>query len=149
MQINAILKEYPNAKIITEVCCGETMKRDEWNKLYKKLQKGDKVVFYSVSRFGRNAEECWEYYEDLVDKGISLEFLCEPYVNSSVYINEIQDKLGYTGDDTDLILEGINKYFKRLAKRQVVITFEQAQKELEDIRNISELPYSWEKLNNK
>ena len=56
-QIDNILKAYPNAKIYQEVFTGTTTDRKEWNKLKKVLKTGDTVVFDSVSRMSRNADE--------------------------------------------------------------------------------------------
>ena len=38
-----------------------------------------------------------------------------------------------TGEDVDLILQGINAYLKRLAARQIELAFGQAQKEVDDL----------------
>ena len=39
-----------------------------------------------------------------------------------------------TGGNVDYILEGVNKYLMALAKEQIKIAFEQASKEVEDLR---------------
>lgn len=38
-----------------------------------------------------------------------------------------------TNTDVDYILEGVNKYLMALAKRQIEIAFQQAEKEVEDL----------------
>ena len=39
-----------------------------------------------------------------------------------------------TGTEVDVILEGINKYLLLLAKKQIEIAFEQAEKEVQDLQ---------------
>lgn len=54
---------------------GSTFDRPQWNKLEKLLQMGDTIVFKGISRFTRQAEEGYEKYKELMDKGINLVFL--------------------------------------------------------------------------
>lgn len=57
-QIRNIKTLYPNAVIIEEGYTGTKIYgRKEFNKLLKKVKTGDKIVFDSVSRMSRNAEE--------------------------------------------------------------------------------------------
>ena len=62
-QIRNIHAEYPTAHIVQEAYTGTSIMRPEWNKLYRILQAGDMVVFDSVSRMSRNAEEGFALYE--------------------------------------------------------------------------------------
>ena len=56
-QIRNIKAEYPTAHIVQEAYTGTSIFRPEWLKLYRILKSGDTVVFDSVSRMSRNAEE--------------------------------------------------------------------------------------------
>lgn len=56
-QIRNIKAEYPTAHIVQEAYTGTSILRPEWSKLYRILKEGDAVVFDSVSRMSRNAEE--------------------------------------------------------------------------------------------
>ena len=76
-QIRNIKAEYPTAHIVQEAYTGTSIFRPEWLKLYRILKSGDTVVFDSVSRMSRNAEEGFALYEDLYHKGIQLVFLKE------------------------------------------------------------------------
>ena len=76
-QIRNIKAEYPTAHIVQEAYTGTSIFRPEWLKLYRILKSGDMVVFDSVSRMSRNAEEGFALYEDLYHKGIRLVFLKE------------------------------------------------------------------------
>ncbi|MDD7492166.1 MAG: recombinase family protein, partial [Clostridiales bacterium] len=70
---------YPEALIRKEVYTGTKSDRKEWNKLLKALKPADTVVFDSVSRMSRNAEEGFETYERLYNAGVNLVFLKEPH----------------------------------------------------------------------
>lgn len=128
-----ILAAYPTAKIYKEAYTGTKIERPEFERLQKRLQEGDTVVFDSVSRMSRNAEDGWALYERLFKMGVELVFLKEGYINTETYKAALSRKISLTGDDTDLILEGINAYLLKLAQKQIQIAFEQAQKEVDDL----------------
>lgn len=126
---------YPDEVIIfyQEKESGKNNDRPVWKKLQSVLKDGDKVIFDSVSRMSRDAEEGTKTYFELVDRGVSLYFVNEPYINSDTYRANCQDKLQMTGTDEDEIFKGINAYFRKLAARQIRIAFDQAEKEGRDI----------------
>lgn len=132
-QVRNIKSAYPQAVIVQEAYTGTTIERPRFNKLLKVLKHGDVLVFDSVSRMSRNAEEGFELYKKLFSNGISIVFLKEPHINTDTYKQAIQRKVEMTGEDVDLILEGINKYLLRLAARQIQLVFEQSQKEVDDL----------------
>ena len=129
-----ILKEYPEAIIFEEAFTGTTMKRKEWLKLIERVRPGDTIVFDSVSRMSCNADEGIEAYNDLYNRGIRLVFLKEPYVNTEIFEESKKDKIAMTGDDVDVILSAINTYMRRVAERQIRVAFDQAEKEVMDLR---------------
>lgn len=136
-QIENISKEYPKAKIYQEVYTGTTTDRKEWIKLKKIARSGDTIVFDSVSRMSRNAEEGVNDYIDLLEREINLIFLKEPYINTDVYQEQIKANESLKIDDIDLnetIMRGIREYLKRLATKQIRIAFDQAEKEVQDLR---------------
>ena len=133
-QIRNIKAAYDNAVIITEVYTGTKQDRPEWNKLYKKVKSGDTIVFDSVSRMSRDAEEGFCLYEKLYNGGIELVFLKEPHINTSTYKKALQNNITLTGTNVDYILEGVNKYLMELAKEQIRLAFEQSEKEVQDLR---------------
>lgn len=132
-QVRNILSSYPNANIIQEAYTGTKMNRPKWKNLYSKLQSGDVIVFDSVSRMSRNADEGVETYFKLYENGIELIFLKEHYIDTSVYAENLKDKIELQGTDEDEIFKGLNNYFRKLAERQIRIAFEQAQKEVDDL----------------
>lgn len=134
-QVDNIKNIYPNAIIIEEAYTGTKIDgRDKWNKLYKTVKSGDKIIFDSVSRMSRNADDGIKLYMELLDRGVDLEFIKEPHINTSVYKEAVKGGIELTGTDVDDILVGINKYMIRLAKKQIRLAFEQAEKEVMDLR---------------
>ena len=134
-QIRNIKDEYPEAMIVEEIYTGTKMEgREKWLKLIKNVRQGDRIVFDSVSRMSRDAEEGFTAYEELYHRGIDLVFLKEPHINTSVYKKAMESGIEMTGTTVDYILEGINKYMLALAKEQIKICFEQAEKEVKDLR---------------
>lgn len=125
---------YPDAYIVKEAYTGKTMNRPEWVKLMKHVGEGDTIVFDSVSRMARNADEGIETYMDLMEKGVELVFLKESAVNTLTYKTALQNAVPLTGTAVDLILEGVNAYLRELARVQIRIAFEQSQKEVDDLR---------------
>lgn len=136
-QIENINKEYPGSKLYQEVYTGTTTDRKEWNRLKKLVKPGDTIIFDSVSRMSRNAEEGINDYMELLEREINLTFLKEPYINTDVYQDQLRANESLNTDDTDLnetIMKGIREYLKRLATRQIKIAFDQAEKEVQDLR---------------
>ena len=79
-----ILAAYPNATIVKEIFTGTTFQgRERMEKLLKKVKQGDTIIFDSVSRMSRNAEEGFALYEKLYADGIHLVFLKEPHIKSN------------------------------------------------------------------
>lgn len=134
-QVRNIREKYPEASVVKETFTGTTSDRPAWIKLKKHLKPGDIVVFDSVSRMSRNAEEGFSEYMELFQKGIELRFLKEPHIDTETYKAAMTDQqIKATGTDVDEILEGVNRYLLRLAKKQILIAFEQSQKEVDDLR---------------
>ena len=134
-QVANLSKAYPTGKLIQEKYTGRKVKsRPLFEKLLKNVVAGDTIVFDSVSRMSRNSKEGIEVYEELMDKGVNLIFLKEPYINTDTYRSQLKDKIELTGTDEDILFKAINEYMKKLARKQIVIAFDQAQKEVDDLR---------------
>lgn len=133
-QIRNILEKYPTAIIYKEAYSGRKISRPEFNKLAKRVQKGDTIVFDSVSRMSRNADEGVQLYEKWYNEGINLVFIKEPSINTDTYKNVLKNNVPMTGTNVDVILKGVNEYLMILAKEQVRLAFEQSQKEVDDLR---------------
>ena len=151
-----IIELYPAAHIIKEVYTGtKTTGRKEWNKLYKLVKqesaagKEVTIIFDSVSRMSRNAEEGFQLYEELFNLGIDLVFLKEQHINTDTYKKALENNVQLTGTNVGFILEGINKYLLSLAKEQIKIAFEQSEEEVLDLHQRTSEGIKTAKLNGK
>lgn len=145
-----IVAAYPTAIIVNEVYTGTKLEgRKEFEKLLSKVKAGDTIVFDSVSRMSRNAEDGFKLYEELYSKGISLVFIKEPHINTDTYKKAFESNVAMTGTAVDLILEGINKYLLALAKEQIKLAFEQSEKEVQDLRQRTREGIETARLNGK
>ena len=134
-QIRNIRSLYPKAIIYQEVFTGtKTIGRKKWMQLLKVVKSGDTIIFDSVSRMSRNAEEGIQTYFELYEKGVNLVFLKESYINTDTYNTAIQQSITETGNEiADIYIEATNKVIKMLATQQIQKAFEQAQKEVDDL----------------
>ena len=149
-QVRNILAVFPDAEIIREVYTGTTFQgRDKLEKLLKKVRRDDTIVFDSVSRMSRSAEEGFALYQVLFNKGVHLVFLKEPHINTDTYRKALAAKVELTGDKVDFILQGVNQYLMELAKEQIHIAFEQSQKEVDDLRQRTREGMETAKMNGK
>lgn len=133
-QIRNIKEIYPDAIIVKETWTGTTTERPKWQQLRNRVEKEDTIVFDSVSRMSRNSVEGMKEYFELFDKEVELIFLKEPHINSKVYREARSKQIELTGEEIDELLKGVNAYLKRLAEKQIEIAFNQAEKEVQDLR---------------
>ena len=140
-QVRNILRECPEAKIITETFSGRVSSRPEFDRLLKRVKAGDTIIFDSVSRMSRNADEGFALYKELYSKGVNLVFLKEHHIDTETYRKELERQIPTvnTGDkDADSLLQAIidalNTYVLHLAEKQIRLAFEQSEKEVEDLR---------------
>lgn len=131
-QIRNIKQVFPEATIIQEAYTGTKLDRKEWNKLYSNAKSGDTIVFDSVSRMSR-VEEGFTIYKELYNRGVSLVFLKERYIDTDTYKKALENSVPLTGTKVDCILKGINEYLWELAEEQIRLAFLQAEKEVSDL----------------
>lgn len=148
-QIRNIKAVHPDAVIVREVFTRTRIDRKEWMRLASKVKAGDTIVFDSVSRMSGNAEEGFAAYEELYNRGVNLEFLKEPHINTDTYKRALENNVALTGSSVDLILEGVNKYLMELAKEQIRLAFEQSEKEVEDLHQRTREGIETARLNGK
>ncbi len=138
-QIRNIIANFPNAEIVKETYTGTKLAgRTEFAKVLKKIKKGDRLIFDSVSRMSRNAKEGWELYEKLYNDGIELIFLKEKHINTETYRQTLENQIQIevntgnkaTDDFINSIIESMKNYTMALAKKQVMDAFEDAEKEV-------------------
>ena len=149
-QIDNIRREYPDAVIVEEEYTGTKIDRPKWTRLYRQLKEGDTIVFDEVSRMSRNAEEGFSLYKDLYDQGINLVFLKEPHINTSVYRDSMCNGIALTGVEiADMYIETTNKVLMLLAEKQIQLSFEQAQKEVDYLHQRTREGIEQARLNGK
>ena len=148
-QIRNIKAAYPTATIIQEVFTRTSLNRKEWQKLFNKVKTGDTIIFDSVSRMSGNAEEGFNAYQELYNRGVELVFLKEPHINTATYKKALENNVELTGTSVDYILEGVNKYLMALAKEQIILAFEQSEKEVMDLHQRTKEGIETARLNGK
>lgn len=117
-QVRNIKSEFPDAIIIKEKYTGTKFDgREKFENLLKILKAEDTLIFDSVSRMSRNADEGFSLYKELFYKNINLVFLKEHYIDTSVIKraidNQIQIEINTGNTATDEFIkntiENINK----------------------------------------
>ena len=153
-----ILKTYPDAFIVKEIYTGtKIFGRKEFEKILRKIKKGDTIVFDSVSRMSRTAEDGFLLYKDLFEKDVSLVFLKEPHINTETYRQSLDQQIKISIESGDeamdelmrSVIESLNRYILTLAERQIRLAFEQAEKEVEDLRQRTREGIETARLNGK
>lgn len=140
-QVTNILELFPDATIVKEFYTGTTQSRPKWDWLMKQLVPGDTIVFDSVSRMSRNAEEGFKDYKRLYEMGIILVFINEPLINTTIFESTKNNLLKIsvqTGNDAvDAYFAGnvtlINNLLMALAEEQIKSAFLQSEKEVADL----------------
>lgn len=135
-QIENIKRYCKEAVIYQEAFTGKSKshERTEFEKLLKRVKVGDTIIFDSVSRMSRNAEDGYKQYMELYGEGVELVFLKEPYVNTTVYRTAAAVKLPEVEDEiAAMFIETTEKALVKLAERQIMIAFDQSEKEGADI----------------
>lgn len=157
-QIRNIHQAYPTAIIREEVYTGRKYQgREELKKILAVVKAGDTIVFDSVSRMSRNAEEGIKLYFDLYNKGVNLVFIKERHIDTDAYKKALESS-GITVSQSDgtaestlvsEILEAINKFMKAKASDDITKAFEQAQKEVDDLSQRTKEGLVTAKMNGK
>ncbi len=130
-----ILAAYPTAHIVKETYTGTRLCRKGLDKLLREVRSGDVIVFDSVSRMSRNSSDGIALYMDLMDKGIDLVFLKEPHINTETYKQALSNGVDLVGNEiADIYIEATNKVLRLLATKQIELAFQQAQKEVDDLK---------------
>lgn len=141
-QVRNIKAAYPGAVIVQEAYTGTKIEgRKEFEKLIARADSSTRIIFDSVSRMSRNAEEGFQLYKELFARGVELVFLKEPHINTATYKAAMERQITATvssGDSaTDeliaAITEAINRYMMKLAEQQIFLAFQQSSKEVEDL----------------
>lgn len=134
-QVRNILAAFPNAQIHKEVFTGtKKTGRKKLEYIVGKAEAGDTIVFDSVSRMSRNADEGIALYMELYGRGVNLVFLKEPHINTDTYRAALAQSIDTVGNAiADIYIDATNRVIKLLAQQQIRLAFEQSAKEVEDL----------------
>lgn len=133
-QVRDILSLYPEAKIVKEAYTGTRFQgRKEFDEILKKVKQNDTIIFDSVTRMSETAEEGFKLYKNLYDKCVSLVFLKEPYIDTDIYRQVINNQYTTSELEEDVIFKRVNEYLMMLAEKQIKIAFEQSEKKVQDL----------------
>ena len=142
-QVTNITELNPEAVIVKEFYTGTTQNRPLWDRLMKQINVGDTIIFDSVSRMSRNADEGFKDYKSLYETGINLIFLNEPLINTSIFdstknnLLKVSVKTGNAAVDN--YFQGnitlINNLLMSLAEEQIKSAFIQSEKEVTDLHS--------------
>ena len=149
-QVRNILAAYPDAHIVREVYTGTKYQgRAELDKLLRTVQAGDRIVFDSVSRMSRSADEGCQLYTDLYARNIDLYFLKEPHIIQRQINAQLQTGSAATDNFVSSVITALNQYTADLAAEQIRLAFAQAQKEVDDLHQRTREGMLTAKLNGK
>ena len=106
--------------------------------MLEQLQSGDTIIFDSVSRMSRNANEGFKDYKLLYEKGVNLFFINEPLIDTNVFNSSKNNLLKITvatgNEAVDDYFKGnitlINNLLMSLAEEQIKTAFLQSEKEV-------------------
>lgn len=146
-----IKNNYPKAVIVKEAYTGTSINRPQFDKLLNVVKEGDTIIFDSVSRMSREAKEGFKLYKELYNKGINLIFIKEPLINTEVYKSKL-NAINIPNIEVATLkplMEGLEQTLILLAEEQFYLAFDQAQKEVEDLRQRTKEGMETARLNGK
>lgn len=138
------IRQYDNIKsfnsdaiIIEEKQSGKDIEnRAEFKKLLDKVKHGDTIIFDEVSRMSRNADEGYNLYMDLMNKGVSLVFLKERHIDTDEYKRRTQNhiaRVSSSNEKMDNLINGIldlvADFERENLKDNIRLAFQQAEHE--------------------
>lgn len=146
-----IITAYPTAKIKKEVYTGtKVVGRTVFNQLLKEVNPNDIIVFDSVSRMSRDANEGFQLYKKLLNDGVELVFLKEPHINTTTFKTALGHKVDLTGHKiADKYIKTTNEVIELIAEEQIRIAFEQSEKEVRDLQQRTKDGLETARLNGK
>ena len=156
-QIRNIKELYPDAAIVEEAYTGTKIHREKFDALLDKVKEGDTIVFDSVSRMSRDADDGTELYFTLYDKGVNLVFIKEHNIDTDSYkkalngIVSVDVKTGTKATDNLVrsVLDAVNEFMCAKIKDDIRIAFAQSEKEVKDLQQRTKEGLVTAKLNGK
>lgn len=127
-------------RIYREKFTGTKLDRPEFKRLLKVVKSGDTIIFDSVSRMSRTAEEGYQLYMELMQNGIELVFINEPHISTAYYkkMQAHKIKIANSGKASvdkliNTVLEAITEFQNDETREKIRVAFEQSQKEVDDL----------------
>lgn len=127
-------------KIYKEKFTGTKLDRPEFKRLLKVAKAGDTIIFDSVSRMSRTADEGYQLYMQLLNNGIELVFINEPHISTAYYKNMQAKKISIANSGKasvdkliNTVLEAITEFQNDETREKIKVSFEQSQKEVDDL----------------
>ena len=162
-QTRNIKAAYPDAHVEEEAYTGTKIDRPKFDNLLENLKAGDTLVFDSVSRMSRNAEDGYKLYQKLYNMGVELVFLKEPYINTATYRSSVKQQEDAaqaaaqankcsdedTADFVGRLMTLLNDYINSLTRKQIKQAFAQSQKEVDDLHERTKEGIQTARLNGK
>ena len=136
-QIDNIKRYNADAIIMEEKQSGKDIEnRAVFRDLISQVETGDTIIFDEVSRMSRNAQEGYELYMNLYEKGVKLVFLKEHHIDTEEYkrrtgnhIEKIQSQNKNIDKLINGIFELVAEFEKENLKDNIRLAFEQAEHE--------------------
>ncbi len=127
-------------RIYKEKFTGTRLDRPEFQRLLNVIEPGDTIIFDSVSRMSRTADEGYQLYMELLDNGVELVFINEPHI-STEYYKKMQAKkisIATSGKESvdkliKTVLDAITEFQNDETREKIRVAFEQSQKEVDDL----------------
>ncbi len=95
------LKDLKIDEIIIEKASGKNfVGREKYQQMKSQLRNGDLLIIHSIDRFGRNYTEICKEWETLIDRGVDIQVLDMPILNTRNNQNGLTGRL-----ITDIVLK--------------------------------------------
>lgn len=106
------LLEAKDENIFLDKDSGKNDDRKELQKLLSKLRKGDKVVFYDLTRLGRNLKYLITLVEHFYSIGVDFQDLSNPFINT-------ESTKTAEGELIFLVFGALGQYFRKASNDKV------------------------------
>ena len=157
-QIRNIQVYDKSATILKETYTGTKVDKPVLQRLLSKVKASDTIIFDSVSRMSRKADEGFRLYKELYEKGVALVFLKERHIDTQAYkdalkgivnIDDVRTGSKETDNLVNTIMSAVNQFMLAKVEQDIFKAFEQSEKEVQDLRQRTKEGLITAKLNGK
>ena len=140
-QIKNIRKAFPEAVIVEEAYSGTSYNFKELNKLIRKLDKDDVIIFDSITRMSRNAAEAFEIYKELVYRNVRMVFLKERHIDTEAYREAMNGVICLSISSEDQaaanllkgVMSSVDHFIMNKIEQDICKAFDQSAKQIRDL----------------